>query len=172
MNQTITAAKMVFGIAFLIIFASLLFGQNVPPDPFPPLKDSPGDKAYHELKSHLDYIYEHEIETLPDSVSLPYPVREWPGMNRFEVIVVVNALALAQVVVEYGRLDPKDRGVPIWIHDVRGYKKANGWYGIRMNGQVIDEARIWFSYAGEQINLRTFCTIGSRMVDPQIKQTK
>lgn len=137
-----------------------------------PAADSPGARAARELKAHLDYVYEHEYPTLPDSVALPDPPREWPGMNRFEVLAVVEALARAQVVVEYGRLDPKDRGTPIWIRDVRGYKKPNGWYGLRLNGRAVDESRIWFLYAGEELNLRDFCTVGSRMVDPELRPVR
>ena len=143
---------------------------TIPPVPSAkPLTGSPGDQAYHELREHIEYVYGVETKDLPDSVAIPDPAVEWKGLNRFEVLDLVRILAQAQVVVEHGVLDPADRGLPIWIRTIRGYKKANGWYGLLINGQPIDESIIWFQYGGDNLNLRTFCTTGSRMVNPGLQ---
>lgn len=165
--------RLLYVVSIGLICAINANGQvfpTIPPVPSPqPLAGSPGDLAYHELKEHLKYVYNEENAPLTDTVTIPDQTAEWKGLNRFEILEIVRVLAQAQVVVEHGTLEPADRGVPIWIHDIRGYKKPNGWYGIRINGRAVDERRIWFLYAGANVNLRIFCTAGSRMVDPSLR---
>ena len=128
-------------------------------------QDSPGARAYRELKEHLDYIWNQESTPLPDTVTIPEKALRWPGMNRFEIIDCVNLLWQAQVIVLKNPIDPSLRPTPVWLHDVRGYRKANGWYGVRINGEPMDESQVWFLYGGQEVNLQMLFSYGSRMIN-------
>jgi len=49
----------------------------------------------------------------------------------------------------------------VWVKDVRGWKKPNGYYGLRLNGQPVDEGTVWLWYQGRMVNLRVLFTYGS-----------
>jgi hypothetical protein len=126
-----------------------------------PMQAEPGASALKELRSHLDYLGGIESQPLPDTVTPPpagtFP--EWPGMNRFDVIEGLRVLAQAQVVVVVSAQGIRQ---PVWIKTLRGYRKGNGWYGIRINGQEISEASLYLLYGGREINFQELMTWGSR----------
>jgi len=67
-----------------------------------------------------------------------------------------------------GVVEVREPGAPVrtlWVRDARGWKKPNGFYGLRLNGQVVDEGQIWLNYAGTMTNLRVLFTYGSKPVD-------
>lgn len=47
------------------------------------------------------------------------------------------------------------------VKDARGWLKPNGFYGLRLNGEPIDEGLVWLNYAGTMTNLRVLFTYGS-----------
>jgi hypothetical protein len=49
----------------------------------------------------------------------------------------------------------------VWVKDSRGWLKPNGFYGLKINGQAVDEGVVWLSYAGRMTNLRVLFTYGS-----------
>jgi hypothetical protein len=132
----------------------------VPPLTQPPWPHEAGDAAAKELKGHLDTLGAIQSAPMPDTVSAPEKTPAWPGMNRFDVITALDLLAQAGVVV-LRSADGSRRAV--WIKSLRGRKKANGWYGILLNGQEIDEGALYVMYGGRELNLRQLMTWGSRI---------
>jgi hypothetical protein len=111
------------------------------PVPADPLQREPGASALKELRSHLDYQ------------------GPWLGMNRFDVLEGLRVLAEAGVVVV---LSPGVKPQPVWIKSLRGYRKSNGWYGIRINGQEFDESSLYVQYGGREVNFQVLMSWGSR----------
>ncbi len=124
------------------------------------LQAEPGASAIKELKNQLDWYGTIEAMPLPDPVTIPTNPALWPGMNRQEVLTGLKVLAQARVVV---LLSPSGLRQPIWIRSLRGYKKSNGWYGIRLNGQEIDEQWLYLGYGGREISFQELMTMGSRV---------
>jgi len=85
----------------------------------------------------------------------------WPGMTAWDVAWCKELVWEARV-VEYRVPGEKPRLV--WLKDVRGWKKPNGFYGLKINGEAVDEATVWLAYAGQMTNLRVLFTYGSAPV--------
>ena len=115
------------------------------------LDAEPGASALKELKNHLEWQGAILNAPLPDTVTLPAHPPAWPGLNRFDVRIGLELLAQAQVVVLRSTGDSRR---PVWIKSLRGYKKSNGWYGIRLNGQEIDEQTLYLMYGGREVNFQ------------------
>lgn len=47
------------------------------------------------------------------------------------------------------------------VKDARGWLKPNGFYGLKLNGNPVDEGTVWLAYAGQMTNLRVLFTYGS-----------
>ena len=47
------------------------------------------------------------------------------------------------------------------VKDARGWLKPNGFYGLKLNGQTVDEGTVWLLYQGRMTNLRVLFTYGS-----------
>lgn len=56
---------------------------------------------------------------------------------------------------------PGQKARLVWVKDARGWLKPNGWFGLKINGEPVDEGTVWLSYAGDMVNLRTLFTYGS-----------
>lgn len=82
----------------------------------------------------------------------------WPGMTAWDVDWCKRLVWMARLV------EIRNPGEPsrvVWVKDVRGWLKPNGFYGLKLNGQVIDEGVVWLMYAGRMTNLRVLFTYGS-----------
>ena len=126
-----------------------------------PMDREPGASALRELKSHLDYLGGIQAAPLPDTVAIPPTMPEWKGMDRFDVIEGLRVLAQAEAVVI---VSPHGQRTALWIKSLRGYRKSNGWYGIRINGQEMDESTLYLLYGGRELNFRSLMTWGSRQM--------
>jgi hypothetical protein len=82
----------------------------------------------------------------------------WPGMTAWDVAWCKELVWQAQL-VEIREPGTKPRVVR--VRDARGWLKPNGFYGLRLNGQPIDEGWVWLAYAGTMTNLRVLFTYGS-----------
>ena len=129
------------------------------PVPVDPMQREPGASALKELQAHLDYLGKVESAPLPDTVTIPNNPPPWQGMNRFDVIEGLRVLAEAGVVV---LSSPGGKRQPVWIKSLRGYRKSNGWYGIRINGQEFDESSLYVQYGGREVNFQVLMSWGSR----------
>lgn len=90
----------------------------------------------------------------------------WPGMTAWDV-AWCKELVFAAGVVEIR--EPGHAPRLVWLKDVRGWKKPNGFYGLRINGQVVDEQTVWLAYAGTLTNLQALFTYGSSGVGPAFR---
>lgn len=102
-----------------------------------------------------------------DTGPFPDPAYElanppWPGMTAWDV-AWCRDLVFRAGLVEIREPDAPVRTVR--VTDARGWKKPNGFYGLRLNGQPVDEATVWLLYAGTMTNLRALFTYGSRPWD-------
>lgn len=82
----------------------------------------------------------------------------WPGMTAWDA-AWCKELVYAAAVVEI-----REPGKPprlVWVRDARGWLKPNGFYGLKINGTVVDEGLVWLAYAGRMTNLRVLFTYGS-----------
>ena len=82
----------------------------------------------------------------------------WPGMTAWDVAwcrELVFRAVFVEIRVE--GLAPKI----VRVKDARGWLKPNGFYGLRINGQPVDEKTVWVMYAGQMIQVRTLFTYGS-----------
>jgi len=61
--------------------------------------------------------------------------------------------------------EPGASGRIVKVIDARGWLKPSGFYGLRLNGQTVDEGTVWLLYAGTMTNLRSLFTYGSRPWD-------
>jgi len=82
----------------------------------------------------------------------------WPGMTAWDV-AWCRELVFQSLLVEIREPGQKPRVVR--VKDARGWLKPNGFYGLRLNGEPIDEALVWLNYAGTMTNLRVLFTYGS-----------
>jgi len=86
----------------------------------------------------------------------------WPGMSALDVSWCRYLVATA------GFVEIREPDAPmrvVWVKDVRGWLKPDGFYGLKINGQVVDEGTVWITYAGDLVNLRVLFTYGSAPVD-------
>jgi hypothetical protein len=60
----------------------------------------------------------------------------------------------------------------VWVKDVRGWLKPNGFWGLKINGDAVDEGVIWLPYRGRMTNLRVLFTYGSAPIDPNFSATQ
>ena len=82
----------------------------------------------------------------------------WPGITAWD------AAWCRDLVWRAGFVELRDPGVParvVWVKDARGWRKPNGYYGLKINGTPVDEATVWLLYDGRMTNLRTLFTYGS-----------
>lgn len=82
----------------------------------------------------------------------------WPGMTAWDV-AWCRDLVFRAVFVEIREPGAKPRLVR--VKDARGWLKPNGFYGLRLNGEPIEEGLVWLNYAGTMTNLRVLFTYGS-----------
>jgi hypothetical protein len=86
----------------------------------------------------------------------------WPGMSAWDMVWCRDLVAMAQFV------EIREPGHPtrvVWVKDVRGWLKPNGFYGLKLNGEPVDETLVWISYAGATVNLRVLFTYGSAPIE-------
>jgi len=82
----------------------------------------------------------------------------WPGMTAWDVDWckrLVWAVRLVEI------RNPGEKPRVLVVKDVRGWLKPNGFYGLRLNGDPIEEGTVWLMYAGRMTNLRVLFTYGS-----------
>ena len=82
----------------------------------------------------------------------------WPGMTAWDVAWCRELVWRAQFVE---LREPEKPIRVIWVKDARGWRKPNGYYGLKINGTPVDEAVVWLLYADRMVNLRTLFTYGS-----------
>jgi len=82
----------------------------------------------------------------------------WPGMTAWDVAWCRELVWAAQFVE---LRTPGGKPTVVWVKDARGWLKPNGFYGLKLNGQPVDEAIVWLSYQGRMTNLRVLFTYGS-----------
>lgn len=103
-------------------------------------------------------------EGSPDpAVDLANP--PWPGMTAWDVAWCRD------LVFRAGMVEIREPGAHprnLRVTDARGWLKPNGFYGLRLNGQPIDEGTVWLLYAGTMTNLRALFTYGSRPWDDPV----
>lgn len=82
----------------------------------------------------------------------------WPGMTAWDAAWCRDLVARATLI----ELEQDDGQFQVLkVTDVRGWRKPNGFYGLAVNGQHVDEARVWLGYGGRRVNLRVLFTYGS-----------
>lgn len=107
-----------------------------------------------------------EVPSEPD----PFVLLEqgpWPGMTALDVVWCKELVFSARVV------EVREGGSPprlLWVKDARGWLKPNGFYGLKINGQPVDEATLWILYGGAMVNLRALFTYGSVPFDAQVPE--
>jgi len=82
----------------------------------------------------------------------------WPGMTAWDVAWCRDLVFRARLI------EIREVGNPVRlvkVVDVRGWRKPNGFYGIKLNGSPIDEGLVWLNYGGTMTNLRVLFTYGS-----------
>ena len=82
----------------------------------------------------------------------------WPGMTAWDV-AWCRELVYRALLVEVR--EPGQRPRIVRVRDARGWLKPNGFYGLRLNGEPIEEGLVWLNYAGTMTNLRVLFTYGS-----------
>lgn len=82
----------------------------------------------------------------------------WPGMTAWDVAWCRDLVSRA-VFVELREGDKPPRLVR--VADVRGWLKPNGFYGLRLNGEPVEEGSVWLNYGGVMTNLRVLFSYGS-----------
>lgn len=103
----------------------------------------------------------------PGTEPFPDPAHElanppWPGMTAWDVVWCRD------LVFRAGLVEIREPGTAprtVRVADARGWRKPNGFYGLRLNGQPVDEGTVWLLYAGTMTNLRALFTYGSRPWD-------
>lgn len=86
----------------------------------------------------------------------------WPGMTAWDVAWCRD------LVFRAGLVEIRAPGAPpqkVRVKDARGWKKPNGFYGLKLNGTPVDEAAVWLNYAGTMTNLKVLFSYGSLPVD-------
>jgi len=82
----------------------------------------------------------------------------WPGMTAWD------AAWCRDLVWQAGFVEIREPGKKarvVWVKDSRGWLKPNGFYGLKINGEIVDEAVVWLEYQGRMTNLRVLFTYGS-----------
>ncbi len=82
----------------------------------------------------------------------------WPGMTAWDVVWCSDLAAKAQFVEIR---EPDQPMKVVWIKEVRGWLKPNGYWGLKINGAAVDEGVVWIAYRGTMTNLRVLFTYGS-----------
>jgi len=82
----------------------------------------------------------------------------WPGMTGWDVAWCRDLVSRAEFVE---LRNPCQTPKVVWVKDARGWRKPNGYYGLKINGAVVDESVVWLMYEGRMTNLRTLFTYGS-----------
>lgn len=96
--------------------------------------------------------------------SNPEPGRyPWPGMGAYDVVVCARLVLDAQFVQVQ---TDGEKLTTVWVHDARGIKLDNGFYGLRINGEVVDISLVYVYHWGRIVNLRTLFSYGSDTVPP------
>ena len=85
----------------------------------------------------------------------------WPGMSAWDMAWCRDLVATA-VYVEIR--EPGKPARVVWVKDARGWLKPDGFYGLKLNGAVVDETLVWIPYSGTMVNLRVLFTYGSAPV--------
>jgi len=86
----------------------------------------------------------------------------WVGMTAWD------AAWCRDLVFRAGYVEIREPDKPrrvLWVEDARGWLKPNGFYGLKINGEVVDESLVWLMYAGALVNLRVLFTYGSAPLD-------
>jgi len=95
---------------------------------------------------------------LPPDPAIPLAHAPWPGMTAWDAAWCRDLVWTAQFV------EIREPGRPmrvVWVKDARGWRKPNGFYGLKLNGEPVDEGLVWLSYQGIMTNLRVLFTYGS-----------
>ena len=93
----------------------------------------------------------------------------WPGMTAWD------AAWCRDLVWKAGFVEFRPPGQTlriVWVKDVRGWLKPNGFWGLKINGDAVDEGVIWLPYRGRMTNLRVLFTYGSAPIDPNFSATQ
>ena len=69
-----------------------------------------------------------------------------------------HLVSTSQVIMEQ---KPGQDSRNIWVKNTRRYKKANGWIGLMVNGEVLEERYIFLQYGNRIENLQALFTLGS-----------
>ena|GEM_PF-2259936 len=91
----------------------------------------------------------------------------WPGMSALDAVWCRELVYAARFVQIRG---PDGSMKTLWVHDARGWRKPNGFYGLLLNGAKVDEGTVWIVYAGRLTNLRVLFSYGSATVDPEFSK--
>lgn len=86
----------------------------------------------------------------------------WPGMTAWD------AAWCRDLVFRAGFVEVREPSRPprvVWVRDARGWRKPNGFYGLKLNGEPVDESLVWIPYGGTIVNLRVLFTYGSAPVE-------
>lgn len=95
---------------------------------------------------------------LPPDPAVLLAKAPWPGMTAWDVDWC-KRLVWTSGLVEVREPGAKPRVV--WVKDVRGWLKPNGFFGLKVNGTPVDEGTVWLPYGGRMTNLRVLFTYGS-----------
>jgi hypothetical protein len=91
----------------------------------------------------------------------------WPGLS------VLDAALCYRLVWESGWVEVRAPNTPmkvIWVHDVRGVRLPNGFWGLKINGQVLKLSTVWVEYGDQMVNLQILFTRGSAKVAPNLNE--
>ena len=103
-----------------------------------------------------------EAQAVPDE-----PMSQsWPGLS------VLDAALCYRLVWEAGWVEVRTPNSPmkvIWVHDVRGVPLPNGFWGLKINGKVLNMSTVWVEYGNQIVNLQILFTKGSTKVAPNLK---
>ena len=91
----------------------------------------------------------------------------WPGMTAWDVVWCRELVWKANFVEIR---EPNQPTRVVWVKDARGWLKPNGFYGLKINGEAVDEGVVWLAYRGRMTNLRVLFTYGSDPVDSNFSQ--
>lgn len=97
-------------------------------------------------------------QTLPPDPAEALARSPWPGMTAWDAAWCRDLVFQAQFVE---LREPGTHPRVVWVKDSRAWLKPNGFYGLKLNGQIVDEGVVWLPYQGRMTNLRVLFTYGS-----------